>query len=84
MPEAALPTNRFITETRHPSLASALLDAWREHRAARRLVRDLYRLPPERLLDIGFDPALIYGATQGSLRELPGDRYRGLTVTRPW
>jgi uncharacterized protein YjiS (DUF1127 family) len=47
--------------------------------ARRRTLRKFYHLSPHLLRDMGFDPAEVYGAFEGTLAEVHGDRWRGLT-----
>ena len=47
-----------------------------------RTARILYRLDPRQLEDIGFDPAEVYDAFRGTLEEVYGDRFRGLSDVR--
>ena len=48
---------------------------WRQQRQLR---RKLYGIEPRLLLDMGLDPAQVYGADEGTLGEIHGDRFRGL------
>ncbi len=43
----------------------------------RRTIVKLSRLDPHLIRDMGFDPAAIYGALEGSWDEVHGDRFRG-------
>ena len=63
------------------SLAHDLHLVWHNfvtRRRERRLLVKLSRLDARQLRDMGFDPAAIYGALEGSWDEVHGDRFRGL------
>jgi len=51
------------------------LRIWHQERQLR---RKLYGIEPRLLLDMGLDPAQVYGADEGALGEIHGDRFRGL------
>ena len=64
-----------------PSAAQLPAPGWRalaDRFIRRRTLRKLYRLSPRLLRDIGIDPAEVYGAFEGRLSEIHGDRWRGL------
>ena len=62
---------------RAPSLR-ALLASWWAARAQRRLIARLSRLSPRRLRDLGYNPADIYRAVEGTWDEVTADRFRRL------
>lgn len=45
----------------------------------RRTLRKLYHLDPHVLRDMGFEPAEISSAYEGTFAEIQGDRFRGLS-----
>jgi uncharacterized protein YjiS (DUF1127 family) len=64
-----------------PGLAQDLRQIWVNfiaRRQERRLMARLSRLDPHILRDMGFDPAAVYGALEGTWDEVHGDRFRGL------
>ena len=65
---AADPRPQFTSLWQH-------LLTWRQQRQLR---RKLYGIEPRLLLDMGLDPAQVYGADEGTLGEIHGDRFRGL------
>lgn len=68
-------TSRSIGHT--PNLRT-LVQQWWAARAERRLIARLSRLSPRRLRDLGYHPADIYTAVEGTWDEVTVDRFRRL------
>ncbi len=56
----------------------ALLASWWAAQAERRQVARLSRLSPRRLRDLGYHPADVYRAVEGTWDEVTADRFRRL------
>jgi hypothetical protein len=78
----ALAGATYLAPARHHGertggIAAALSGQIRRHQERRAIAR-LGRLSPRLIRDMGFDPAAVYGALEGTWDEVPGDRWRGL------
>jgi len=74
--EAIAAETPIANEKRTGALA-ALWQRLQKRFEDRRTLRKLYHLDPHVLRDMGFEPAEIYSAYEGTFGEVHGDRFRG-------